>query len=149
MNVLEFLALIYSLWLTFISFIVYKLIWNSQNSCFHFSAKPRLLFIYPIDLVPKFWYYGFLSIEQNTFSQVLLTFHIFQLPHTKDIFQLPHSQGHLDFIHISTPKSFSTGMLSIVSSLSLYSCLRLPQPGSSTLHLDLSNLIRFASLGSK
>ena len=42
-----------------------------------------------------------------------------------------------------TPKFFYTGLLSIGSSPSLYSCPGLLQSRCSTLHLDLLNLIRF------
>ena len=48
------------------------------------------------------------------------------------------------FSSTSTPKSFSSGLLSIHSLLSLYLWLGLPRPRCRTLYLALLNLIRFA-----
>ncbi|KAK4831169.1 hypothetical protein QYF61_015639 [Mycteria americana] len=54
-----------------------------------------------------------------------------------------HYQVMLSFSSTNTPKSFSSGLLSIHSLPSLYLCLGLPRPMCRTLHLALLNFMRF------
>ncbi|PKU44834.1 werner syndrome atp-dependent helicase isoform x4 [Limosa lapponica baueri] len=54
-----------------------------------------------------------------------------------------HGQLMLSFLSTNTPKSFSSGLLSI-HSLPKENCLGLPSPICRTLHLALLNFMRFA-----
>ncbi|KAK4829612.1 hypothetical protein QYF61_005739 [Mycteria americana] len=55
-----------------------------------------------------------------------------------------HCRIMLSFSSTNTPKSFSSGLLSIHSLPSLHLCLGLPRPMCRTLHLALLNFMRFA-----
>ncbi|KAK4826465.1 hypothetical protein QYF61_009192, partial [Mycteria americana] len=84
----------------------------------------------------------------DPFQQVHV-FPVLRAPELDPVLQLAfwavsaHCRLMSSFSSISTPKSFSAGVLSITSSPSLDRNQELPQPRCRTLHLALLNLLRF------